>query len=165
MGQIQVILKEKLKNYGAEADVVKVRRGFARNFLVPQGKAYYATEKNLQHLAALKEARAKREAEEIIEAEKIATKLKKLRIKLVLKTGAAGKAFGAITATDIIKAINTETATDLDRHSVHLEKPIKNTGKFDIEVNLGHDIKPTVKLTVVAEGAEDAADDEGKGEE
>jgi large subunit ribosomal protein L9 len=164
MGFIQVILKEKLKNYGAEADVVKVRRGFARNFLVPQGKAYYATDTNLKHLAALKEARAKREADELIEAEKLATKLRKLRLKLTIKAGVGGKSFGSVTAADITKAINAEAGTELDRHAVHLEKPIKNTGKFDIEVNLGHDVKPTVKLVVVTEGADEGAGDEGAGE-
>jgi large subunit ribosomal protein L9 len=165
MALTQVILKEKIKNLGAEADVVKVRRGFARNFLVPQGKAYEATEYNLKHVAALKEARAKREAEEVLEAEKIGSKLKKLKLKLTLATGAAGKAFGSITTIDIVKAINAEAKTDIDRHSILLEKAIKTTGKHDVEVNLGHDVKVTVKLTVVAEGSKEEVEDEGKSEE
>jgi large subunit ribosomal protein L9 len=162
MALTQVILREKIKNLGAEADVVKVRRGYARNFLVPQGKAYEATEANLKHTAALKEARAKREAEEMIEAEKLASKLKKAKLTLTLNTGAKGKSFGSITTIDIAKAIVAETGIEIDRHAIQLDKPIKGTGKFDIPVNLGHDITATVKLTVVSEGAEAPADDKSE---
>jgi large subunit ribosomal protein L9 len=80
MALAQVILKEKIQNLGAEGAVVKVRRGFARNFLVPQGKAFEATEKNLKHLEELKVTRAKREAEEMAETEKLSAKLKKLKL-------------------------------------------------------------------------------------
>lgn len=161
MALTQVILKEKIKNLGAEADVVKVRRGFARNFLVPQGKALEATEKNLQNVAKLKEIRAKREAEELAEAEKLAAKLKKLKLKLTLATGSTGKAFGAITNLDIAKAVAAEAKVDLDRHAIQLDKPIKTTGKHEVPVKLGYDVTCFLKLTVVAEGSEEpaAADD------
>jgi len=161
MALTQVILKEKIKNLGAEADVVKVRRGFARNFLVPQGKALEATEKNLQHVAKLKEIRSKREAEEQGEAEKLAAKLKKLKLKLTLATGATGKSFGAITTLDIAKAVAAEAKVDLDRHAIQLDKPIKTTGKHEVTVKLGYDVTCFLKITVVAEGSEEpaAADD------
>lgn len=167
MALTQVILKEKIKNLGAEADVVKVRRGFARNFLVPQGKAFEATPANLKHVATLKEARAKREAEELIEVEKLSAKLKKLKLKLTLNTGASGKAFGSITNIDIAKAVKADSGIDLDRHAIELDKPIKTTGKHEINVKLGYDVTCFLKLTVVAEGsAEDtSSDDDSKSEE
>ena len=105
MPTTQVILKEKIKGLGAEADVVKVKRGFARNFLLPQGKAYEATKGNLRYTERLKAVRAEREAKETLEAEKLAAKLKKLKLKLTLSTGQGGKAFGSITTIDIAKAI------------------------------------------------------------
>jgi large subunit ribosomal protein L9 len=139
---------------------VKVRRGFARNFLVPQGKAFEATEKNLKHLEELKVTRAKREAEEMAETEKLSAKLKKLKLTLTLKTGGDGKAFGSITNLDIVKAVEAEGKIKLDRHAIDLEKPIKTTGKHDINVKLGYDITCFLKLNVIAEGAAaDAGDD------
>lgn len=160
MATTQVILKEKIKGLGAEADVVKVKRGFARNYLLPQGKAYEASQGNLRHTERLKAIRAEREAKEIAEAEKIASKLKKLKLKLSLATGQGGKAFGAITTMDIAKGISEQGNVEVDRHQIVLERPIKATGSFEIEVKLGYDVTATVKLTVSAAG-----DDSAEGEE
>lgn len=156
MAYAQVILKEHIKGLGAEADVVKVKRGFARNFLVPQGKAYDATPGNLRHLNSLKAIRAEREAKELQEAEKTAAKLKKLKLKLTLQTGQGGKAFGSITTMDIAKAVADSAKVELDRHLIDLEKPIKNTGSFEIPVKLHAEVNCFIKLTVTA--SEDGAD-------
>ncbi|GEP45739.1 50S ribosomal protein L9 [Brevifollis gellanilyticus] len=165
MANVEVILKEKIKGLGAEADVVKVKRGYARNFLVPQGKAFEASSGNLRNLNHLKAARAEREAKELQEAEKIASKLKKLKLKLTLQTGQAGKAFGSITNMDIAKAVLESSAkVELDRHQIQLDKPIKNTGTFEVPVKLHGDVNCFLKVTVTAadgEGAtEEAADSE-----
>lgn len=159
MPNTQVILKEQIKGLGAEADVVSVKRGFARNFLLPQGKAYEATKGNLRHTERLKAVRAEREAKEVAEAEKIASKLKKVKLKLTLATGQGGKAFGSITTIDIAKALSEESKIEIDRHMIVLEKPIKNTGSFEVQVKLGHEINATVKLTVTAAGDTAAADE------
>lgn len=156
MATTQVILKEKIQNLGAEADVVKVRRGYARNFLVPSGKAYEATKGNLRQIENLKKVRAEREAAEIAEAQKVASKLKKLKIKLTLATGQGGKAFGSITTIDIAKAVKDSSGIDLDRHAIQLDKPIKGTGTFDVTVKLHSEIETTLKVNVAAEGAETA---------
>lgn len=164
MASVQVILKEKIKGLGAEADVVAVKRGFARNFLLPQGKAFEATKGNLRHVEHLKAIRAEREARELAEAEKTAGKLKKLKLKMTLATGQGGKAFGSITTIDIAKAIAEQAKIELDRHQIQLERPIKATGSFDVTVKLHPDVNCYVKLTVAAEGAEEKAGEEG-GEE
>ena len=167
MANVEVILKEKIKGLGAEADVVKVKRGFARNFLVPQGKAYEASAGNLRHLNHLKSLRAEREAKELQEAEKIASKLKKLKLKLTLQTGQGGKAFGSITTIDIAKAVAESSAkVELDRHQIQLEKPIKNTGNFEGPVKLYGEVSCVLKITVTAadgetSGEEEASDSEG----
>jgi large subunit ribosomal protein L9 len=156
MANVQVILKEKIKGLGAEADVVNVKRGFARNFLVPQGKAYEATRGNLRHVANLKAIRAEREAKELQEAEKTASKLKKLKLKLTLQTGQGGKAFGSITTIDIAKAVAESAAkVELDRHQIQLDKPIKNTGSFEVPVKLHADVNCFLRVNVVAEGSEE----------
>jgi large subunit ribosomal protein L9 len=164
MPNTQVILKEQIKGLGAEADVVSVKRGFARNFLLPQGKAYEATKGNLRHTERLKAIRAEREAKEVAEAEKLASKLKKVKLKLTLSTGQGGKAFGSITNIDIAKALAEESKIEVDRHMIVLEKPIKNTGNFEITVKLGHDITATVKLAVSAAGDTAPAEEEAAAE-
>lgn len=158
MANVQVILKEKISGLGAEADVVQVKRGYARNFLVPQGKAYEATAGNLRNVNHLKAIRAEREAKELQEAEKTASKLKKLKLKLTLQTGQGGKAFGSITTIDIAKAVAESAAkVELDRHLIQLEKPIKNTGTFEVPVKLHQDVSCFLKVTVIADSDEAAA--------
>lgn len=160
MATVQVILKEKITGLGAEADVVKVRRGYARNFLVPSGRAYEATSGNLRHIEHLKSVRVQREAEELATAEKLANRLKKLKLKLTLATGQGGKAFGSITTMDLAEAIKKDSGIELDRHAIDLEKPIKNTGSFDVPIRVHADVQCTVKVTVEAEKPADAADDQ-----
>src|SRR6187200_719216 len=105
MPSTEVILTEKIASLGAEADVVKVRRGYARNFLVPRGKALEVTPATLKRINILKTKRAEREAREMNEAEELARKINKLKITLELETGAGGKAFGSITATDLAERL------------------------------------------------------------
>ena len=155
MASTQVILKEHIKNLGAEGDVVKVRAGFARNFLLPQSKAFEATPGNLRRLDALKKIRAEREAKELEEAEKLATRLRKLKLKLTLATGQGGKAFGSITVSDLTKAIEEAAKITLAKHAVQLDKPIKSTGTFEVPVKIHSDVECVVKVNVAA--AEDAA--------
>lgn len=160
MATVQVILKEKIANLGAEADVVSVKAGYARNFLIPHAKAYEATKGNLLQVKNLKAKRAEREAKEIGEAQAVAAKIKKLNLKLELATSQAGKAFGAITNMDIAKALEAQKIT-IDRHSIELDKPIKGTGKFEVPIRLHSEVEVTLRLTVTSNG--EAADEEVEG--
>src|SRR4028118_381444 len=94
----EIILIENIPGLGAEADVVKVRAGYARNFLIPHGKAYEVTPTTMRKLNQLKAKRAEREAKELNEAEDLARRINKLKVTLLLETGEGGKAFGSITA-------------------------------------------------------------------
>ncbi|MCB1097898.1 MAG: 50S ribosomal protein L9 [Verrucomicrobiales bacterium] len=157
MATIEVILKERVQNLGAEADVVNVKAGYARNFLIPSGKAYEATKGNLRQLQNLKAVRAQREAQELAEAQSMISKLKKLKLNMQLSTGQGGKAFGSITTIDIAKAITeANPKLEIDRHAILLDKPIKSTGRFDIEVKLNGDVTGTIRVNVQAEGEESA---------
>ena len=97
MPSTEIILTENVPGLGAEADVVKVRRGYARNYLLPSGKAYEVTPATLRELDNLKKKRAEREAREMNEAEEMARRIGKARMTFTLATGETGKAFGSIT--------------------------------------------------------------------
>jgi len=157
MANAQVILREKVEGLGSEADVVKVRAGYARNFLIPQGKAYEATRGNLRHLEALKAARARREAAELEEAQALATKISKLRPKFTLELGQGGKAFGSVTSIDIHKELEA-AGFEIDRHAILLEKPIKRSGKNEVVVQVHPEVSTTLVVNVEATGGEDAAE-------
>ena len=152
MANAQVILKEKIEGLGAEADVVKVRAGYARNFLVPQGKAYEASRANLRHIEALKTRRARREAEEITACQDLAAKISKLSPKFTLSTGQGGKAFGSVTSMDIHKQLEADGVV-IDRHAIELEKPVKKSGKTEITIRLHPQVIATLTISV------DAGDD------
>jgi large subunit ribosomal protein L9 len=150
MAVTEVILKENIPGLGAEADVVKVRRGFARNFLVPQGKAYEVTPANLKRLNLLKAKRAEREARELNEAEEFARKINKVKLDFILETGETGKAFGSVTAKDIEDKLAAEADIKVDRHRIRLERPIKETGEIEVPIHLHADVTATLKLEVKA---------------
>ena len=149
MANAQVILKEKIEGLGAEADVVKVRAGYARNFLIPQGKAYEASKSNLRHLESLKSERARREGEELIAAQEVATKISKLKPKFTLSTGQGGKAFGSVTNIDIHKELEAAGIV-VDRHAIELEKPVKKSGKTEVSIRLHPQVTATLTINVEA---------------
>jgi len=147
MAITQVILKEKVDGVGAEADIVKVKAGYARNFLIPRGIAYEATEHNVQHIEGLKAARAEREAKELEEYKATSAKLNGTDLRLDLEIGENGKAFGAITNIDIHKALE-EKGFGIDRHAIVLDKPIKKTTDTEVEIKLHPEVTATITVKV-----------------
>jgi large subunit ribosomal protein L9 len=148
MATTEVILTSNIPGLGAEADVVKVRSGYARNFLLPQGKAYEVTPSALRTLDTLKAKRAEREAREMNEAEEMARRINKSRLIFTLETGETGKAFGSITAQDIMKRLKNEIGFEIDRHRIVLEHPIKNTGEHEVPIKLHADVTARLVFTV-----------------
>src|ERR1700738_2975223 len=148
MPSTEIILTENIPGLGAEADVVKVRRGYARNFLLPQGKAYEVTKQSMRQLDNLKAKRAAREAAELNEAEELSRRINKLRVVFKLETGETGKAFGSITAQDIVTRLKNEIGDEIDRHKIHLEHPIKTTGEHEVTIKLHHDVTVNFKFEV-----------------
>jgi large subunit ribosomal protein L9 len=140
MPSTQIILTENVPGLGAEADVVKVRRGYARNYLLPRGKAYEVTPASLRELDNLKKKRSEREARELNDAEELSRRISKLRLIFTLETGETGKAFGSITAQDIVTRLKNELGNDIDRHKIALDHPIKATGEHDVAIKLHHDV-------------------------
>lgn len=153
MANAQVILREKIEGLGAEADVVKVRAGYARNYLVPQGKAFEATRANLRHVENLKAARAQREAAELEAAKELAAKISKLRPKFTLEVGQGGRAFGSVTSLDIHKELEAAGIV-IDRVAIELEKPVKKSGKTDVTVRVHPEVSTILTINVESNGTE-----------
>ena len=126
----EVILTENIKGLGAEADVVKVKRGFARNFLLPKGKAYEVTPITLKRLNGLKTKRAEREAAERNAAEELARRINKLTLHMTLETGATGKAFGSISVRDIEEALKKELPNAEHRTARHRARKADQGNRF-----------------------------------
>ena len=154
MATTEVILREKIDGLGAEADVVRVKAGYARNFLLPSGKAYEATAGNLRHLDSLKAARAQREAQDLADAHDLATKIEKLNAKFTLETGQGGKAFGSITSQDLHGFLESKKIP-VARHDIKLPKALKSTGKSEVEIKLHPEVTATLKVTVDAAAKEE----------
>src|SRR5438128_11384407 len=144
----ELILTENVPGLGAEADVVKVRRGYARNYLLRRGKAYEVTPGALRQLDALKQKRAEREARELNEAEELARRIGKARLVFTLETGETGKAFGSVTAQDIVNRLKNELGVEIDRHKIVLERPIKDTGEHEVAIKLHHDVTASFNFLV-----------------
>ncbi|MEO7319091.1 MAG: 50S ribosomal protein L9 [Chthoniobacteraceae bacterium] len=167
MPTTEVILTEKIEHLGAEADVVKVKAGYARNFLIPQRKAVEITPATMKRINLLKAKRAEREANELNEAQELARRVNKLKITMELETGTTGKAFGSITAADIADRIAKELGGkgEIDRHRIHLEKPIKESGAHEVTIKLHADVTAKLTVNVKAAGAPDASAGEAAEEE
>jgi large subunit ribosomal protein L9 len=148
MADTQIILKENVPGLGAEADIVKVSKGYARNHLIPTGKAYEVTASNLKRLNHLKSQRAEREARELNEAEDFSRKIGKLKLEFTLETGETGKAFGSVTTRDIEEKLQTEHGITIDRHRIDLERPIKESGEKEVSIRLHHDVVATLKVEI-----------------
>ncbi len=158
-GQIQVLLADNIPNLGAEADVVYVKRGFARNYLIPSGKAYELNPSALRHVEDLKKKRAEREAREKGEAEKLAAKLNDVALNMELLTGEQGKAFGSITNQNVFEELKKAFGDEelpFDRHALQLDQPIKSSGTHEIPVKVHADVTATIHVNVKAKAASGA---------
>ncbi len=149
---MQVILKEDVKNLGAKHDLVKVRPGYARNFLFPQGFAVEATEGRRKEVAEITKQRAHKEEKLRTAAEKIAEFLKNITLKVGAKAGEKGKIFGSVTSIQLSEAIK-KSGSDVDRKNISIdnEDNIKTLGTYTAKVRLHKDVTIAVNFEVVAE--------------
>lgn len=147
---VQIILRRDVENLGEAGDVVDVKPGYARNFLIPRGLALRATDGNLRRLEeerrhALRAAQREKEG-----AEELATELEGRSVTFTVLAGEEGKLFGSVTAADIAEALAAE-GLEVDRRTLRLDEPIKQLGVYRIAVELHADVRPEIKVWVVAE--------------
>jgi large subunit ribosomal protein L9 len=147
---IEVILREDIKTLGRAGEMVRVKPGYARNYLLPQGLAYEATEGNRKRIAAETRVRSARSQAERTEAERFAATLSEVTLTLSGKAGEEGKLFGSITSQDIADALARQGYT-VDRRRIELEHPIKSTGTHTVAVRLHPEVNAELRVSVVAE--------------
>lgn len=147
---MEVILREDVKSLGKAGDLVKVKPGYARNFLLPKGLAYEATEGNKKRMQAEARARLARAAAEKTAAETEARALGAVAISLTAKAGEGDRLFGSITAQDIADAL-AKAGHPVDKRKIELAHPIKSVGTHTVAIRLHHDVQAEVRVTVVAE--------------
>jgi large subunit ribosomal protein L9 len=147
---MEVILRDDVKALGKAGELVRVKPGYARNYLLPKGLAYEATEGNKKRIAGESRARATKQAVERDEAQKVATVLAGLVITLTAKAGEGDRLFGSITAQDIAEAVAAK-GHQLDKRRIELEHPIKSLGTHTVPVRLTSDVHADLTVTVVPE--------------
>ncbi len=150
MAHNEVLLLKPVDGLGAEGDQVKVRAGYARNFLLPQGKAVPLTVSNRKQVDALKKARAIRESKELDGAQELAKRLEKTSIAVAVKTGEGGKLFGAVTANDIHDKL-AAAGLSIEKRRIHLGQPVKTLGKHEVKIKLHPDVTVELSFEVVSE--------------
>lgn len=145
---MRVILREDAANLGKSGELVSVKPGYARNYLIPQGVAVLATERNVKQLEHQKKIIAARNAKLLKDSQSVADKLASLTVKISRQSGEDGKLFGSVGTRDIEEAVSKLGVT-IDRKKINLGEAIKHTGEFNVEVKLGQGV--TGKLKVIVE--------------
>ena len=147
---IEVILREDVKSLGKAGEMVRVKPGYARNYLLPHGLAYEATEGNKKRIEGETRARGIRDQAERAEAERAAAELSGITLTLSGKAGEEGKLFGSITAQDIATALAAQ-GHQVDRRRIELEHPIRTVGSHTVGVRVHPEVHAEVRVSVVGE--------------
>lgn len=150
MAQVKLILRESVPSLGEAGDLVSVRPGFARNYLIPQGKATFATESNLKELEHHRRVVAERVAKQLKDLEAVKTRIEALALEVKARVGEEGKLFGSVTALQIGELLAAE-GIEVDRRRIELGEPIKEVGEHRVPVKLHRDCVAELKLSVSAE--------------
>jgi large subunit ribosomal protein L9 len=148
---MQVILMDKVVNLGGLGDIVKVKDGYARNYLIPQGKAKRATEENKKVFEARRAELEKGQAEKLVAAQAVAAKLEGLTLQLVRKAGVDGRLFGSVGNTDIAEALAAK-GVEVEKSAVRLPLgPIKQLGENQVEIAVHSEVVAAITVVIGAE--------------
>ena len=150
MAENQVLLLQAISGLGAEGDTVKVKAGYARNFLLPRKLALPITQANKKQVEVLLKARESREQEEFENARSLSERIEKTSIAIPVKTGEGGKMFGAVTANELLDLLKEE-GVELTKKQLQLPAPIKVIGSHVVAIKLHADIETELKFEVVSE--------------
>jgi large subunit ribosomal protein L9 len=148
---MQVILMEKVANLGELGDVVKVKDGFARNFLIPHGKAKRATEANLKAFESRRAELEKAQAEALAKAKERGAKLDGLTVQITQKAGPDGRLFGSVTNYDIVEALQKQ-GHEVERANIRMPQgPLKQVGDYPLQIALHTDVTVSITVSVLGE--------------
>jgi large subunit ribosomal protein L9 len=147
---MEIILRADVQHLGKIGEVVKVKDGYARNYLLPQGLAYPATEANKKKISYEGERLAKQQAAEKSAAETEATRLADVQLTFAVKVGEEEKLYGSVTASDIQRKLE-ELGIHVDKRKIDLAEPIRALGEYTVGIKIHPDVRPEVRVTVVKE--------------
>ena len=156
---MDVVLKEDIENLGHMGEVVKVKDGYARNYLLPRGLVVLANKKNLKGLEHEQRMIAQRREHLTKEAQGISERLSQVSLEFAVKVGEEGRLFGSVTNMDIEKALK-EQGVEVERRRIVLEDPIKQVGDYEVPIRLRPEVMPTIKVRVVSEDGPEAGEGE-----
>jgi large subunit ribosomal protein L9 len=149
---VKVVLTENIKALGAVGEVVEVAKGYARNFLIPQGKALEATAGNLAMMEQTKAKRIQTLDRELEEARSLAVSLEGMSVTIAQRVAEAERLYGSVTAAMIAEALEVK-GFEVDKKQLELDEPIKKLGTYEIPVRLAPEVKARITVEVVPEGA------------
>ncbi len=147
---MKLILTQEVTGLGTPGDVVEVKDGYGRNYLVPRGLAVAWTKGGEKQIASIRAARRNREIKSLDEAQQVRAALEARTVKLAARAGGSGRLFGAITPAEVASAVQAAGGASVDRRKVELSQPIKSLGDYTVLIRLHPDVQARVKLQVVA---------------
>ena len=151
MAHTKVLLREDVDDLGARGEIVRVRAGYARNYLLPRNLAVEATAGNVKGIESERAALLKKEAKERATAEAQSEKIGSLNLEFKRKAGEQGALYGSVTSMDIAEALR-ERGYEIDRHRIHLREPLKRLGEYTVPVRLHREVTIDLKVRVASEG-------------
>jgi large subunit ribosomal protein L9 len=151
MAHTRILLREDVDDLGARGEIVRVRAGYARNYLLPRKLAVEATSSNVKQIEGERAALLKKEAGERTTAEGQAELISKLVLEFKRKSGEQGALYGSVTSMDIAESLK-ERGYEIDRHRLHLREPIKRLGEFSVPLRLHREVSIDLQVKVVPEG-------------
>ena len=151
MAHTKVLLREDVDDLGARGEIVRVRAGYARNYLLPRNLAVEATAGNVKGIESERAALLKKEAKERASAEAQSQQMGSLNLEFKRKAGEQGALYGSVTSMDIAEALR-ERGYEIDRHRIHLREPLKRLGEYTVPVRLHREVTIDLKVRVAAEG-------------
>ncbi|SDQ23737.1 50S ribosomal protein L9 [Quadrisphaera sp. DSM 44207] len=146
---MKLILTQEVTGLGAPGDVVEVKDGYGRNYLVPRGLGTQWTKGGEKQVAQIRAARASREIASLEEARALKARLESAPVRFTARTGAGGRLFGAVTPADVAEAVKTTTGLDVDRRKVEVGNPIRAIGSYTVQVRLHPEVSASIDLEVV----------------
>lgn len=147
---MRIVLRTDVDGVGKKGDVLDVADGFARNYLVPKGRAIVATPGVQAQADAMRRSRDVKDARDREGAEAVARRLVPVVIRIAAKAGREGRLFGSVTAADVAEAVTAQANVELDRRKLHIEEPIRTVGSHEVPVKLHADVEFRLNVEVVA---------------
>ncbi|MGH3714719.1 MAG: 50S ribosomal protein L9 [Micromonosporaceae bacterium] len=147
---MKIILTQEVSGLGSPGDILEVKDGYGRNYLLPQGFAIRWTKGGEKQVATIKRAREVREVRDLGQAEEIKGQLETLKVTLTARAGNAGRLFGSITAAEVAGAVKAAGGPQVDRRRLELPGPIKTVGSYQVKVRLHPEVSATIPLEIVA---------------